>query len=191
MILLPAVLAGLIAGWIRSKKNKQPYIPGHLKLWWLVFIAFIPQWVAFSLPFTSTKLPDNWAAVVLVGSLVVLLIFTWFNRKQPGFWLLGLGLIFNLIVIGLNGGFMPISPEAVYRLVPNAPQGSWHIGERLGTGKDIVLLTLFTNLWFLSDRFLLPTWLNYPVAFSVGDVLIAAGAFWILWAMGGPQKVID
>jgi len=191
MILITAVLTGLIAGAIRAWRNKQPYLPSHLKLWWLVVLAFVPQWLAFSLPVTSKKLPDNWAAVVLVGSMVVLLIFTGFNLKQPGFWLLGLGLIFNLVVIVLNGGFMPISPETVYRLVPDAPQSSWHIGERLGTGKDIVLLSLSTKLWLFSDRFLPPAWLNYQVAFSLGDVLIAAGAFWALWAIGAPQKVIE
>jgi hypothetical protein len=91
---------------------------------------------------------------------------------------LGLGLTLNLLVISLNGGLMPISPEMVgrFELRPD----SWEIGSRLGSGKDIVLPIAETRLWILSDRFFLPmpSWAAYPVAFSLGDVLIAIGAFW-------------
>jgi hypothetical protein len=30
--------------------------------------------------------------------------------------------------------------------------------------------------------------MNYQAAFSVGDRLIAVGAFWLLWSLGGPQN---
>ncbi len=82
---------------------------------------------------------------------------------------------------------MPISPETVMRVYPDVPRELWQVGERLGNGKDIVLLPSETRFWFLSDRFLLPGWLNYRVAFSLGDILIALGAFWLLWKHGGPQ----
>ena len=78
---------------------------------------------------------------------------------------------------------MPISPENVSRLVPDAIPGSWQIGSRLGTGKDIVLAVDQTRLWWLSDRFLLPL-PGRDVAFSLGDVLIAAGAFYRALCMG-------
>jgi len=43
-------------------------------------------------------------------------------------------------------------------------------------------------MWFLSDRFMLPGWLQYPVAFSLGDVFIALGIVWLLWTLGGKAK---
>ncbi len=126
--------------------------------------------------------------LLLVGSQILLLVFVWFNWKKPGFWLLGAGLLLNFLVIFLNGGFMPISPETVRNLYPGLPQTSWAIGQRLGNGKDLVLLPANTHLGMLSDRFLLPGWVNYAVAFSIGDVLIALGAFWLLWTLGGQRN---
>jgi hypothetical protein len=79
---------------------------------------------------------DDVAAAVLVGSQVLLLVFAWLNREQPGFWLLGLGLACNLLVITLNRGLMPISPEIVTQLKSGAATRTWQVGHRLGTGKD-------------------------------------------------------
>ena len=53
-------------------------------------------------------------------------------------------------------------------------------GKIVGYGKDILLTTEKTNLVWLSDRFLLPSWSSYQVAFSLGDLLVASGAFWLL-----------
>jgi len=84
---------------------------------------------------------------------------------------------------------MPISPQMVQKLIPDAPQGSWHLGERLGYSKDIVLQPEATRLWFLSDRFSLPEYLNYQVAFSLGDIFIFTGIVLLLWSLGGKQRV--
>lgn len=135
------------------------------------------------------RVPDEWAPILLVGSQIILLVFVWINRKKPGFWMLGAGLALNFLVIVLNGGLMPISPENVRKVYPDVPADWWQVGERLGNGKDIVLTPSTTRLWFLSDRFLLPEGLGFQVAFSLGDVLIALGAFWLLWTLGGPRLV--
>lgn len=185
MVLLVGIAAGLAAGLVRARLNRQNLTIPPLRWSWVIFIAFIPQYLAFSHPATSAQTPDNWAPFILVFSQALLLVWIFKNIKYRGIWLLGLGLFLNFIVIVLNGGLMPIRPEAVQQLVPNAPPGSWEIGARLGNGKDIVLLVDQTRLWFLSDWFLLPKWFNYPLAFSIGDVLIAAGAFWLLWSAGG------
>ncbi|MEN4011002.1 MAG: DUF5317 domain-containing protein [Bellilinea sp.] len=183
-LLIAAVIAGLIFGLIRAKLNHRTYQPYRLQYAWLVLAALILQWLAFTFPPTRSVLPDEIASVSLVLSQSILLVFAWFNRKTPGFWLLGAGLILNLVVISLNGGFMPISPETVRWLFPDAPEGAWQIGERLGYGRDVVLAVEQTKLQFLSDHFRTPDNPHYRVAFSAGDVLIAAGAFWLLWSVG-------
>ncbi len=187
MILAAAVAVGLAAGLVRAWVGKRSYRIVSLRLPGLVLFAFLPQWLAFYQSRLGLgALLDEWAPVLLVGSQVVLLVFFWMNRKIAGFWFLGAGLVLNLLVIATNGGLMPISPETVRKVYPDVPVELWQVGERLGNGKDIVLLPSMTRFWFLSDRFLLPDWINYRVAFSLGDIFIALGAFWLLWTLGGP-----
>jgi hypothetical protein len=179
MILAWAVLAGLAAGFLRSAIQGQRYQPAEPEKIWLVLLAALPQIFAFFLPATRQRIPDSWIPYLLIGSQVLLLVFVWFNRRKPGMWLMGLGLILNLLVISLNGGWMPISPETL--ISQGAPQGSWQIGARHGFSKDLVLLREDTRFWLLSDILTLPDWIPYRVAFSMGDALMALGVIWWLW----------
>ncbi len=190
MILVSAVVVGLIAGLARSRLQRLPYQAPELRWISLVFLAFLFQWLAFQLPVVAMHINSKVAAVVLVVSQVALFLFAWANRTRPAFWLLGIGLLLNLVVIVANGGLMPITPETVAHLVKAEPGLLWQVGERLGSSKDIVLNAEATRLWFLSDRFiLLPEGLGYQVAFSLGDVLIAIGAFWLLFKPNDGRQV--
>lgn len=183
MILTVAVLAGLLAGLARAwSGGRRPQVP-QLHLVWVVFIAFLLQWLAFHLPATNAIIPDWGAALCLTFSQAILLLFAWVNRQQAGGTFLLLGVALNLLVIAANGGLMPISPEAVHRLAPGLPE-TWEIGSRLWGGKDVVLPLHATRLWWLSDYFLTPRWFPLQIAFSLGDVFIAGGAFWLLWTVG-------
>lgn len=91
------------------------------------------------------------------------------------------GLLLNLAVMLANGGWMPISPQNASRLVGAAAISQAAPGERIGP-KDVLLQPAEMQLGFLADRFMLPDWSPYQAAFSAGDILIAAGAFWLLAA---------
>ncbi len=184
MILVLAVAAGLIAGLGRAWIGKRRIYVPSVRLTWLVIIAFLAQALVFQLPEAKSRIPEPLISAVLVGTQVLLLIFAGFNLKHKGFWALGLGLLLNFMAITLNGGWMPISPQTVAALLPNAKPGAWQVNARLGTSKDRVIEESITRLNLLSDRFLLPPWFPFHVAFSIGDVMIAIGAFLFLWSLG-------
>lgn len=181
MILLASVASGFLTSLLRAVFRRRWLNVPILRLGWLVFASLIPHLLAFNLPSTRASISDMAAAMILITTQGMLLVFAWANRRQPGFWMLGLGLVLNLLVIIANGGWMPISPETIQSIAPHAAPGSWQIGQRLGSSKDIVLLASQTRLYWLSDCLLLPAWIPYRAALSIGDVLIAVGAFQALW----------
>jgi hypothetical protein len=188
MILVLAVAAGLAAGLIRARLGKRQIQVTNLHAVWLLILAILPQWLAFSFPITRSVLTLTIVKVLFVSSQVLLLAFILINVRKPGMWLIGAGLVSNLLVIVANGGLMPISPRTVGQIYPNAPTESIETGTRLGWTKDIILEVDDTKIAWLSDRFVTPELFSTRYAFSTGDVLIAAGAFWLLWTLGGPVK---
>ena len=144
-------------------------------------LGFLPQFAAFYLPFTRRLLPDEIAAASLVCSQLALLAFALLNIHLPGMWLLTIGLCCNLSVILANGGFMPLPVETAAKLVPPSILNSLTIGERISSAsKDILLPEARILLPWLSDRFVSASFMPYRFAFSLGDVLVATGAFWML-----------
>lgn len=190
MVLLIAVGLGFIAALIRALVRQEKLGTVQFKAVWLVFLAFLPQYLAFSLPSTRTRIPDSWIPAILLGSQTLLIVFVVINRKKPGMGLMGIGLVLNFVVIALNHGFMPLSPATAQQLIPAGVSVNLTLGERVEYGKDILLLPEETRMGFLSDIFLLPHWFqNYRAAFSIGDLILSCGAFWYLWSLGGPAPI--
>jgi len=189
MILLCAVIIGLAAGLLRAQIGKRSYRPLVVNQWWLVFLAVIPQLFAFSIPATQSHFNSFWARIILISSQLILLLFIWFNRHELPILIVGAGLMLNLLVIAVNGGWMPMSPETLLKLRPNLAGESIFSGVRVGFGKDFLMNPSATHLWLLSDIFVLPAWFPYRVAFSLGDALVALGMIGVLYTQGSEKKV--
>jgi len=148
---------------------------------WLVFLGFLPQLAVFYLPYTRRLLSDEFASGSLIFSQVILLIFSIVNIRLPGMPVFLIGLSLNLTVILANGGFMPLTMDAAAKLVDPSVLSRLPLGERLSNAsKDILLPESKIILPWLADRFVPPPFMPYRFAFSLGDVFIAAGAFWML-----------
>lgn len=179
MILWLGIGLGLATGVGLSRLRGLPYRPPKLNHIWLVFVGILPQLLAIYLGNARVTIPDWLAALSILTSQLVLLIFAWLNRHLTGMLILIAGLVSNMAVMVANGGFMPINPNTAERLVGTQIITLFEPGSRIGY-KDILLPAKETRLEWLADRFLPPVGFPYQVAFSLGDVFIALGAFWIL-----------
>lgn len=191
VVLLLGIFLGLLAGGGRAVLRQCPYRLPIVRGTGLVLIAFLPQFLAFSAPVIRDLVTAPIAALALVSSQGLLLGFIWLNRANRAFWLLGAGLAMNLAAILANRGLMPISLQTLQQLAPEIPVTAWKIGARFGTTKDIILAHDQIRLEWLADRFVAPAWFPQRVAFSLGDVLIAVGAFWLFWQAGKCQRQVQ
>jgi Family of unknown function (DUF5317) len=121
----------------------------------------------------------SWQEWLFFASHLLLLGMVWANRNLAGVKLIGLGLLLNLAVMVANGGWMPVTPEAVAKVGYSTLAPSLEPGMRLYSSKNILLPAEQTELQFLSDIFLLARPFPVPSVFSLGDVAVAAG----VWAL--------
>lgn len=186
------MVAGALTGWGYARWKGRTWHPPVFRSVWLVLLGFLPQLAAFYLPFTRRLLPDEIALASLVSSQLVLLVFTLVNVHLPGMWLLAFGLGCNLAVIMANGGFMPLTVDAAAKLVNPSILNSLTIGERISNAsKDILWPESRILLPWLADRFVPPSFIPYRFAFSLGDVFVAAGAFWMLVGSQPPEPSVS
>jgi hypothetical protein len=179
VILLLALAGGLPVGMAWSHWRGRAYQAPELRVIWLALLAFLPQFLLLYVPYFRSSASDRLFAFCLQASMLALLGFAWLNRRVPGMKVLLLGLALNLMVIALNGGFMPISPHTAAGLVSTQAAADLEAGQRFGA-KDMLLHPGQTRFEWLADRFLTPAGFPYRAAFSLGDVFIAIGAFLLL-----------
>lgn len=139
----------------------------------------LPAVLAVQLVLLQTSwVPEPVSPAVHVASYLLAAVFIVANLRVAGLWLLGLGALGNGLAIVANGGTMPASPEAL-RVA----------GIEGETGFVNSASTQDANLAWLGDVLAVPA--SWPLAnvFSVGDVLIVAGAAWVAHAAArrGPQ----
>ena len=113
--------------------------------------------------------------LVVIATYVVLVGWLLLNRSTPGIPMVLAGAILNLTVIAANGGYMPVTQEALARSGHEDRILIQDGRSYVAGSKDVVLESDETVLLPLSDVLTIPQ--EFPLAanFSVGDVLIAVG----------------
>ena len=162
MFILYAVVAGLLIGLLTGGSASRL---GDLRIAWapLIALGLVVQLLLFSSPIGDALGPA--APAVYVVSNAVVLIAVARNLAIPGFVLVLVGGISNLVAIVANGGYMPVSHDALVAIGRGAREGYSNNAQ-----SDSVVLAPLTDL------FAMPAWVPMANIFSVGDVLIGVGA---------------
>ncbi len=177
MILLLACIVALLIALLRGGRLGA-LGEVRFRAGWLAIIALALQAVVIYMPAHTGTGPWSPGALLLVGSYLPLLAVVWLNRHTPGMLLIGAGLALNLLAIVSNGGYMPITPEALERAGLGHLALAGETGSRIMATKDVLLPREGTALWALSDVLVIPATLPVSSVFSVGDVVVALGVYW-------------
>jgi hypothetical protein len=169
-ILLLVMASGLAIGQLRGG-DLDGLRAAHMKALLLVVVVLILQGLLGLHGLRVDGALRTIGSVLLVASLVLGLIVAWANRRLPGMLLIGLGLLANVLVVGVNGG-MPVSKATLERagLFATSPDlrefGPKYVLERPGT-----------PLGVLGARLAIPPGRTMV---SVGDVTQYAGLVLLL-----------
>ena len=178
MLLLYAIAIGLLIG--RLAGGRVGNLERVQITWWgLALGGLMVQLVLFT-PFVAERIGAAGSPIYVISTLVVLAALCR-NLTQPGFPLIAVGAVANLVAILTNGGAMPSDPVAWMALTgkPELPVTGFSNSVLMGPG---------TNFAFLGDIFVFPRPLPFANVFSIGDVLIGVGAGWfIIRAMRQPS----
>jgi hypothetical protein len=119
------------------------------------------------------------AAALHLASYGLALYFVAANRRLPGIAVIVVGGLANLAAITANGGVMPATPAAMEAAGRASDAGAF---QNSATTED-------ARLWYLGDAFAWPEPLPLANVFSIGDVLIVAGAAVTAHSAGGSRPV--
>jgi hypothetical protein len=161
MFILYAVVIGLVIGLVTGGR---PARLGQLRFRWApaIIVGLLIQVAIFSTPLgDALGVAAPW---VYAGSTLLVLVAVARNLAIPGLSIVVLGGASNLLAIVANGGYMPVSADAL-RAMGRAEQAGYS-NSRLFADVRLAPLT---------DVFAMPTWMPAANVFSVGDVLIGVG----------------
>ncbi len=145
--------------------------------WPLVpILAFAPQLIVVYMPESIARLASTHTAILIL-SYLALVAFLCLNYRLPGMRWIALGLLLNLAAMVANGGYMPITPQALERIGHESHVVAVQDGSRVAYSKDVLLTREQTHLWLLTDILVFPDPFPIPSAASVGDSCIALGGF--------------
>ena len=154
-MLVSSVVLGVAGGLLFGGKWRRI---GALRIrWWPVLAA------AATLRVAGVLLPLD--LVAYLGGVLAVAVVALRNAALPGGALIAIGSLLNALVFIVNGG-MPYDPAAA-----EAAMIRPLLNDRLHFEASAD-----TRLAFLSDVIYLPIFRN---VYSVGDVVIAAGGFWL------------
>lgn len=171
---LEAIVIGLIIGFFRNGRLMN-FFEVKFKGWTLSIIALI----VFLIPFGINLFTDSneQTAIYPFIAMVICALIVLFNFEKTGMKILLLGLLLNLVVMGLNDFRMPIDTVKMEAL------GYGSFVASMSEGNVINYATMeqaHPISVYLGKIIALPK--VYPLAklISIGDIIISIGIAWII-----------
>jgi hypothetical protein len=135
----------------------------------LALAGLIVQLLLF-LPPVAARVGDAGVPIYVASSAMVL-VAVLANAAIPGLKLAAVGAASNLAAIVANGGYMPASPAALEAL-----------GKEVGEAFSNSAVVQRPALEGLTDIWAMPAWMPFANVFSIGDLLLALGIGYAIWA---------
>jgi hypothetical protein len=178
MLLIPAIVVlAVLTGYVAGGRLRG--FEGLDVHWWLlVFVGLGLQLVP--VPETTLVTARIAGTLLLMASYGLLLAFIAVNRWIPGARVMAVGLLLNLVVVGLNAG-MPVSPAAIETAGGHVSELAYRDDPKhhVMTDEDIAGV--------LGDVIPVPN--PVGIVLSIGDVLLYAGIGWfVIQVMRGRSR---
>jgi hypothetical protein len=148
----------------------------RLRAPWLFLAAILLQVAAFPVEGLPWRTHETAASVLWVASYALLVVAAVLNRRIAGVPVVAAGMLLNLVAILANRGTMPVGYEAMR-----------DAGRSAVTQANSTAMSDPSLPW-LVDRWAAPEWVPLANVYSVGDVVIAGGAFVIVLAAMGVRR---
>jgi hypothetical protein len=172
MFILYVLVVALIVARVRGGKFTHL---GLLHFRWsgLILLGFLIQLIIFQ-PFWQERGETRaLTEIAYLASMSLLLLPLLANLRLPGLVLIAAGFGLNFLAIALNGGHMPAAAGAMAMAGLRPLDPGQVANNSVGVGPE-------TLVPFLTDIFAVPRQIKFANVFSIGDVLIAAGAFYLI-----------
>ena len=140
---------------------------------WLVGVLLVQVLILAVVP-DGTGVPHD---IVYAATFLAAAAFFWVNRRVPGLALLALGGGLNAIAVVSNGGVMPARPGALEAAGRSVVEEGFRNSAAVND----------PNVPWLGDYFAIPDGWPLSNVFSVGDVVLAIGAFVLLHVTCGSR----
>ena len=176
-LVLTSIGLAIITAWMkRGKLSRLGDVA--FRLWWVIPVMAILQSILIRLTHPLTRL-EWWhpRPLIMTISYIILWIVVWLNHQLPGMTMVLVGTALNLLAIAANGGYMPISPDALARIAAGLTACQMPLGSVVLGSKDVLLSPAQSLFWMLGDILVVPEPFPWPTAMSIGDLFLAVGVF--------------
>jgi len=172
MLYVYIIIISIIIGLLRNGKLSS-LSQISLKRIELIVLACLIQGGIIFLGSKKIKFILDYSSYMIIFSYIVLLLAVWYNKKLKGMKIISLGIVFNFIVIVVNGGHMPVLLSSLYK----AGLNDFALVLKEGSYVTHTLITEKTLFRFLADVTPLSPPFPDPSVVSVGDLLMFYGVF--------------